>query len=294
MGYSRDDFPQGYVYEWYTCLNQPRPLTTRSKILWHLHSLLMLITVLYQVWNQIKGRLVECIEHEKKVKQQRLIERRKHELSIKLKSHYDGLLSRLNESEYPVKQWYPALHDATRIPAVNAILSENDAQIHLTQERIQQILDIIESDVTDARERTETRLLSELREVYAHATDGTEIDLPEILDRKYLYFSASRFKCPQSCCTSYEFPLFHSYEELSPQRYPRIKEEISVDVVNSQTSRKVVRMLGLPDDHLAKDLPSHLICDCLKPNVTMPMTYGRLLQHLSQDRAWYKDMTEHL
>lgn len=250
-----------------------------------------LTATLHLVWNQIKGRLVECLEYEKKRNRAQLIAQRKYDLSLKLSPHYIAHVDTLDEDT--LKFWFPSLQEAVKLPGVNAILSKNDAQIDLTPERVQEILDIVKVDAIATRDRIEVDLLSQLREVHNNDVDGSKVKLPESLDRKYLFYATSLFRCPHYCCRSSYSPL-HSYVGILQHIKARVRFTFGVDVAASQIARKVVRLLGFSDDHLAKDLPHGYICNCLHPKIAMPSTFGKLIAHLHKDRVWYNEMKDNL
>ncbi|KAK7681791.1 hypothetical protein QCA50_015138 [Cerrena zonata] len=273
MGYNEEDFPQGYVYDWHNCLFQPRPLTPR-------------------IWNQIKGKMVACLEREKQKRRDELIRQRKNNLSTKLKPHYNTFVAQLKENEDELHLWFPILQHALKIPAVDTILSQDDYAIELTPERVQEVLDIVKADVILTRDRTEAKLLSQLRDVYACDADGSEVEHPETLDRKYLYFATSFFQCPCGCCSSGS--SIHTFTEILGHVWHHSKSEIKVNVSASRTARKVIRILDFPEEHLAKDVPHRYICDCLHPKLEMPLKFEELVSHITDDRVWHTEMTDNL
>lgn len=245
----------------------------------------------YLVWNQIKDRLVRSIEAEKKRKRDELIRARKNTLFAKLKPHYDELVSEQDET---TKLWYPTLRDLDKIPAVDIILGEDDAQIELTPERIQNILDIVETHVATLQVPTEQALLAQLRETYASVSSicGEDVDLPETLDRKYLHYAISRFRCSgnHSYCQG---KRSYSYKGLLKHLRVLSRSDTEVHVEDVKGAYKAFKILGLPRDLFFNDMPDAFVCDCLKPGLSMPLQFDMLLSHLRDEKEFHDTMMAH-
>ncbi|KAK7677274.1 hypothetical protein QCA50_019775 [Cerrena zonata] len=275
MGYKQEDFPQDYEPDWYSCLNQPRPLTTR-------------------IWKQIKDRLEACLEREKLRKRAQTLRLREHHILIQLRPHYNEVIAQLNGDTLAL--WVAPLVDITKILEVNSILTNFDTPIEITPQCIQHTLDTLKNDATRLRDITERRLLADLRPIFSQAADGTEVGLPELLDHSYLLRATSFFECPSTCCSDMTYRQPFTYEDILHhiREEPCNRERIGVHIPASRISKKVIRVLGLADDILAKDLPPAFICDCLNPRLVVSSTFSGLIDHLVEDRAWYDDMVENL
>ncbi|KAK7677441.1 hypothetical protein QCA50_019554 [Cerrena zonata] len=141
----------------------------------------------------------------------------------------------------------------------------------------------------DVRNTRERKLLSDLPPIHSQTIDDRDVSLSVTVVRSRLWRASSLFAFQGlERVFTYQDPLEVCF------KFPGTMEKLMGHAAASKLATPSLRMLGLPEDLPARDLPTKFICNCGNPDLTMPLTYTQLMLHLLIETQWYEDMVANL
>ncbi|KAK7689247.1 hypothetical protein QCA50_007938 [Cerrena zonata] len=141
----------------------------------------------------------------------------------------------------------------------------------------------------DVRNTRERKLLSDLPPIHSQTIDDQDVSLSATVVRSHLWRASSLFAFQGlNRAFAYQDALEVCCKFLGTM------EKLTGHAAASKLAMPSLRMLGLPEDLPARDLPTKFICNCGNPDLTMPLTYTQLMLHLLTETQWYEDMVANL
>jgi hypothetical protein len=196
---------------------------------------------------------------------------RKIELVTQYSAFVDTLLWR------PVN--YPQTHELMALPAVEALLLEDDATIPVTSERFK---DCFIEQVELAKQRADFNLLKiclgkpfeQLIQVYG--IPGDDIEKRAVDEYGHILYRAT---CLFDVCSpstdgrTIVHELGHYLDCTAC-----LSDSAALAVMDPLIPQAMLKMVGLPEDALYSDISGKLVCTCGDPDFEQPATFAKLVR----------------
>lgn len=167
-------------------------------------------------------------------------------------------------------------------PRVQALLTEDDCRIPLTEDRYEQIEDVIAEGVTSYNIHTR-RDLARMHGLHLHGENEEEAD--ECIIKPFLARATTVFYfdfAASPCCLSYQdlTEILHlllwywapENGDLPP--WSVIALDIKPDILTGNITRELLQVAGLPENSTWKQMErigNKLVCTCRKPHFEQPV-----------------------
>ncbi|KAF8512177.1 hypothetical protein JB92DRAFT_2929793 [Gautieria morchelliformis] len=193
LGYEEADFPMSSEPDWYQIMNQPRDLTP-------------------QIWAKARPKLEACIQRAKEERAKIERNARKADRRAELSVHVNRVVTARNERD---PRLYMQISNVWKLHTVDAILSEDDFKVPITEARWSEVKDQVEKEMDEFSEDVVSRLIKkinerkdELRGIEDNDKNVAQSSTPSSVDRDYLESHSTFFDCEGS---SLQYPQMLTY-----------------------------------------------------------------------------------
>lgn len=247
MGYKEQVFPEWDRKPiWRVVVSHPAPFTNtgiRSYRLTITCCRNTYLTWYFIVWDIFKAKLVHCIDRKTQIKLQKAIVQRKTSLRKNFWTRYENHWRLKVQNDPSFTSWELPFTGAVNLRSVEAILSENEANIELTVDRIQALLTAVDKYAIKNRSTHAKRFFSDLQLLYLPSTGVSTITLSDTEICGYLS-RATSFYCHDGKIRNFQ----DSMESCRNRDYPKSLQSLRVHITATEVARQALRMLGLPED----------------------------------------------
>lgn len=175
-------------------------------------------------------------------------------------------------------------------PRVRALLTEDDCRIPFTEDRFEQIEDLIAEGVIKYNIHTR-RDLAQMHGLHLHGEDEEEAD--EYIIKPFLAKATTvfHFDCAdapsslsyQSLTEIFHLSLWYWMPEVGdPPPWRIISLDITPDILAGEITRELLRVAGVPENSTWEQMErigKKLICTCRKPHFEQPADIVVLVSH---------------
>ncbi|KAF8575905.1 hypothetical protein K439DRAFT_1640951 [Ramaria rubella] len=272
LGYNEDDFPVSWDPEWQKIMEQPRDLTPR-------------------IWNTVRPRLEACIKRAKEQREETIRHGRKSNRRSELSMHISAIL-RARADRDP--KLHMRLHDVLKLPTVEALVSENDYQEQITQDRWDAAKDQIEQEMDEFADKARMDLIKTVEascEKITTQSDDADSKpygrpiLPAVLNVDFLLSPSTFFDC--ICGRQWRYPniLTHTHGWASSWRV----EDFTFGVKMTLIAQAVFRSIRSEGRNEEEEIPAGRTFQCLRcdERISKPMDWVGLVKHFLVENDRY-------
>jgi len=254
IGWHQDDFPSWFDYEyheWRKMFDQPRELTPR-------------------IWHQIRPKLEATLERIKPRKLADRIAQRRAEFDLL----WESLLRSIDLNDHDQNQTLmPNASDAAELPAVRAMIYEDDCRLPVTAERWASVVDTALTEAAD--------FMNAVKDDFLVLMNSTDVPTERLNsdERDYtLLHTPAAFFTYQGKLFRFD-ALFRSVSRFN--KWCSVVPSISYNPLVPKVVDQVLKALYLPADtpiDFLKTFDGFFMCCCR--NLAFGLTFSSLIEHI--------------